>query len=84
MLSLNDVQSMINSVLERQTKSTNELLRKLIEERDGKKCDTTSVNPSSSSCAVSFVQTNPQTSGISASSTTMANPSAQSMNHFHR
>jgi hypothetical protein len=28
---------MINSTLERQAKSTNELLRRLIEERDGKK-----------------------------------------------
>jgi hypothetical protein len=32
----NDIQSMINSVLERQAKSTDELLRRLIEERDGK------------------------------------------------
>jgi hypothetical protein len=31
----NDVQSMINSVLERQAKSTDELLHRLIEERDG-------------------------------------------------
>jgi hypothetical protein len=34
--SLNDIQNMINSVLERQAKSTDELLRSLIEERDGK------------------------------------------------
>jgi hypothetical protein len=34
--SLNDVQNMINSALERQAKSTDELLRRLIEERDGK------------------------------------------------
>jgi hypothetical protein len=33
--SLNDVQNMINYVLERQVKSTDELLRRLIEERDG-------------------------------------------------
>jgi hypothetical protein len=35
-LSHNDVQVMINSALERQAKSTGELLRRLIEERDGK------------------------------------------------
>jgi hypothetical protein len=34
--SCNDIQSMINFVLERQVKSTDELLRRLIEERDGK------------------------------------------------
>jgi hypothetical protein len=33
----NDIQSMINSALERQAKSTDELLRRLIEERDGEK-----------------------------------------------
>jgi hypothetical protein len=32
----NDTQSMINSMLERQAKSTDELLRRLIEEQDGK------------------------------------------------
>jgi hypothetical protein len=35
-LSLDDVQSMINSALERQAKSTDELMHRLIEERDGK------------------------------------------------
>jgi hypothetical protein len=34
--SLNDVQNMINYALERQVKNTNELMRRLIEERDGK------------------------------------------------
>jgi hypothetical protein len=34
--SLNDIQNMINYALERQVKSTNELVRRLIEERDGK------------------------------------------------
>jgi hypothetical protein len=34
--SRNDIQVMIDSALERQAKSTNELLRRLIEERDGK------------------------------------------------
>jgi hypothetical protein len=80
---LNDVQSMINPALERQAKSTDELLRRLIEEWDVKKLDNSSVNPSSSSCAVSFAQTNSQISGTSVGSTTMPNPSAQSMNHFH-
>jgi hypothetical protein len=32
----NDIQFMINSMLERQAKSTDKLLRRLIEERDGK------------------------------------------------
>jgi hypothetical protein len=64
--SRNGIQSMINSALERQVKSIDKLLRRLIEERDGKKFDTTSINPSSTSCVVSFTQTNPQTSGASA------------------
>jgi hypothetical protein len=81
--SLNDVQNMINSTLERQAKSTNELLRRLIEERHGKKLDTTSANPSSSTCAVNFTQTNPHTSGPSVDGTSMPNPYAQLMNHFH-
>jgi hypothetical protein len=78
LLSLIDIQSMINSALERQAKSTDELLLRLIEERDGKKLDTTRANPSSSSSyAISFAQTNPQTSGALAGGTTMSNPSAQ-------
>jgi GH43 family beta-xylosidase len=81
--SLNDVQNMINSALERQAKSTDELLRRLIEERDGKKLDTTSTNPSSSTCAVNFTQINPHTSGPSAGGTSIPNPSTQPMNHFH-
>jgi hypothetical protein len=72
--SRNDIQVMINSALERQTKSMDELLRRLIEERDGKKFDATSVNPSSSTCAVSFVQTNPHTSGASAGGTSIPHP----------
>jgi hypothetical protein len=79
----NDIQSMINSVLERQAKSTDELLRRLIEERDGKKLDATSVSPSSSTCAVSFTQINPHTCGPSTGNTSMSNPSVQQKNHFH-
>jgi hypothetical protein len=60
--SLNDVQSMINSMLERQVKSTDELLCRLIEEWDGEKLDNPIINPSSS-CVISFVQTYPQISG---------------------
>jgi hypothetical protein len=67
---------MINFALERQAKSTDELMRRLIEERDGKKLDATSINPSSYTCAVSFTQTNPHTSGPSALDTSMPNPSA--------
>jgi hypothetical protein len=48
-----------------------------------KKLDATSVNPSSSTYAVSFTQTNPYTSGASAGGTSMPNPSAQPVNHFH-
>jgi hypothetical protein len=73
---------MINSALERQVKSTDELLRRLIEERDGKKLDNPNVN-SSSSCTVNFAQTIPQTSDTSAGNTIMPNPSVQSVNHFH-
>jgi hypothetical protein len=81
--SLNDVQNMINSVLERQPKSIDELLRRLINERDRKKFDATSVNPSSSTCTVSFTQTNLQTIGPSAGNTSMPKPSVQPMNQFH-
>jgi hypothetical protein len=66
---------MINSMLERQVKSTDELLRRLVEEWDWKKLDTASVNPLSSTCAISFTQTNPHTSGASAGGTSMPNPS---------
>jgi hypothetical protein len=78
----NDVQSMINSLLERQAKSIHELLHKLIEVRDRNKLDITSINPSST-CVVSFTQSNPHTSGASVSGTSMPNPSAQPVNHFH-
>jgi hypothetical protein len=67
-----DVQVMINSTLERQAKSTDETdewLRRLIEERDGKKHDATS-----STCTVSFTQTNPHTSGPSVGGSSMPNP----------
>jgi hypothetical protein len=52
--SLNDVQNMINSALERQAKSTDELLRRLIEEWDGKKHSDANINPSSFTYAVNF------------------------------
>jgi hypothetical protein len=54
----------------------------LIEERDGKKPDATKVNHSST-FAVNFTQTNTHTSGPSLSGTSMPNPSAQPVNHFH-
>jgi hypothetical protein len=47
------------------------------------KLDSTGINHSSSSCAVSFTQTNPHTSGTSAGGTAMPNPSAQPVNQFH-
>jgi hypothetical protein len=47
------------------------------------KLDTTNANPFSSTCVVNFIETNPHTSGPSASSTSMPNPSTQPMNHFH-
>jgi hypothetical protein len=80
--SCNDIQSLINSALERQAKSIDELLRRLIEERDGKNFDATSVNPSSTS-TISFTQTNPYTRGALTVGTSMPNPSAQPVNHFH-
>jgi hypothetical protein len=82
-LSLDDVESMINSALERQAKSSDELVRRLIEERHGKKLANSDVNPSSSSFAVNFTQINLQTSGPSVGGTTMPIPSAQPMNHFY-
>jgi hypothetical protein len=74
---------MVNSALGRQAESTDELLRRLIEERDEKKHSDANVNPSSSTCAVNFAQTNTHTSGPLVGGTTMPNPSAQSVNHFH-
>jgi hypothetical protein len=74
-LSLDDVQSMINYVLERQAKSTDELMHRLIEERDGKKLTYSNINPSSFSCVVSFAQTNPQICGTSTSGAIMLNTS---------
>jgi hypothetical protein len=74
---------MMNSALERQAKSIDEVPHMLIEERDGKKLDATSVNPSSSTCAISFTQTNPHTSGALVRGTSMPNPLAQPVNHIH-
>jgi hypothetical protein len=62
---------MINFALEMQAKSNDELVRRLIEERDRKKIIDSNVNPSSS-YAVNFAQTNPQTSDTSAGGTTMS------------
>jgi hypothetical protein len=73
---------MINSALENQAKSSDELMCRLIEERDRKKLADSDINPSSS-CAINFAQTNLQISGTSVDSTTMPNPLAQLMNHFH-
>jgi hypothetical protein len=71
---------MISYVLERQAKSSDELMHRFIKEWDGKKLADSNANPSSSSsssssssCAVNFSQTNLQTSGTSAGSTTMPN-----------
>jgi hypothetical protein len=47
--SLDDVQSMINSILERQAKSSNELMRRLIEEQNEKKLLDSNVHPFSCS-----------------------------------
>jgi hypothetical protein len=81
-LSLNDVQAMINFALERQAKSSNEMIRSLVEERDGKKHVDSNVH-TSSSCVVNFVQTNPQPTSTSTGSTSQPNPSAQPMSHFY-
>jgi hypothetical protein len=81
-ISLNDIQVMINSVLERQAKSSNEMMCRLIEERDGKKFVDPNIH-ASSSCIVNFAQTNPQSSGTSAGGTSQPNPLAQPMNHFY-
>jgi hypothetical protein len=70
----NDIQAMINSALERQAKSNDELLYRLIEERDGKKFESTSDNPSASTCVVNFTQTNPHISGASVGGTSSLTP----------
>jgi hypothetical protein len=74
---------MINYALEEEAKSTNELLCRLIEKRDGKKHNDSNVNPFSSTSTVSFAQINPHTSGPSTGGTSMPNPSAQPVNYFH-
>jgi hypothetical protein len=51
--SLDDVQCMINSILERQAKRNDELMRRLIEEWDGKKLVDSNVNPSSTKWCIS-------------------------------
>jgi hypothetical protein len=73
---------MINSALEKQAKSSDELLRRLIEEWNGKKLVDSNVNHSSS-CTFNFAQTNPQPSRTSAGDTPQLNPSAQPTNHFY-
>jgi hypothetical protein len=70
-----DIQVLINFALEKQAKSIDELLHRLIEERD-RKLDPTSANPSSSTCTISFTQTNLHTSGPSVGGTSMLSPSA--------
>jgi hypothetical protein len=83
LLSLDDVHSTTNYALERPAKSSDELMCRLIEEWDVRKFANSKVNPSSSSCAANIAQTNPQTYGTLVGGTTMSNPSAQPMNHFH-
>jgi hypothetical protein len=73
---------MINHALERQAKSTDEPLHRLIEEWDGKKHDDPNAKPSTTS-TVNFAQINSHTSGPLVGGTSMPNPSAQPMNHFH-
>jgi hypothetical protein len=73
---------MINSALERQAKCSNELMHRLIDERDGKKLVDSNVH-TSSSCDVNFAQTNSQPSGTSLGSTSQPHPSTQPMNHFY-
>jgi hypothetical protein len=73
---------MINSALERQVKSSDELMCRLIEERDGRKLVDSNVTPSSS-YAFNIAQTNPQPSGASTGGTSQPNPLAQLMNHFY-
>jgi hypothetical protein len=78
-LSLDDVQVIINSVLERQAKSSNELIHRLIEERDGEKLVDSNVH-TSSSCTINFAQNNSQPSGTLAGGTSQPHPSAKPMN----
>jgi hypothetical protein len=82
-LSLNDVQLMINSTLERQAKSNNEMMHRLIEERHDKKFVDPNVHAFPSSCTINFAQINPQSSGTLVGGTSQPNSSAQLMNHFN-
>jgi hypothetical protein len=74
---------MNNYTLERQAKSNDELVHRLIEERDRLILVDPNVNPSSSFCTVNFAQINLQTTDTSVGGTTMPIPSTQSINHFH-
>jgi hypothetical protein len=67
---------MVNSALERQVKSNNELMHRVIEDQDEKKLMDSNVHPSSFSCAFNFAQTNPHPSGTSAGTTSQPNPLA--------
>jgi hypothetical protein len=49
----------------------------------GKNLDATNTNHSSSTCAISFTQTNPCTSGPLAGDTSLSNLFVQLVNHFH-
>jgi hypothetical protein len=73
---------MINSASERQGKSSDELMRRLIEERDGKNLLILMLILLLL-LALLILLKPIQTSGTLAGGTTMLNPSAQSMNHFH-
>jgi hypothetical protein len=67
---------MINSALKRQVKSSDELMHRLIEERNQKKLanSSSSSSSSSSSCMINFTQTNPQINDTSMDGATMPNP----------
>jgi hypothetical protein len=77
----NDIQSMINSALERQAKSTDELLRRLIEERDRKNSMLLVLTVLLILALLVLLKLNH--TQVVHRRTTMLNPSAQPMNHFH-
>jgi hypothetical protein len=75
----NDIQSMINSVLERQAKSTNKLLSRLIKGRDGKNLVLLVLILLLLTRLVLLKPIHIQVVG----GTIIPNPSTQLVNHFH-
>jgi len=81
--SLESIQSMIDTALDRQARASNELMRRLIEERDGKKVADNHANVSSPSGDFHVPQTENPPSVTSVGSAPQAHPQTQPTSHYH-